>query len=1015
MLKDLLSKRTLTSALLSLLLILASTYSWFAIPVEVMPKDGVPPFLLVRVNTATPQDPRFVEIGVGSAVEGALKTVSRTTSLDSSIDSSGISTSIRFKPKTNLDLATIQITEALAPLDEAGLIDINSVSIIRLNPEAIAIMKISVSNPEGKKLNLNALKEEIRIQFESVKGVAKTEIIAMENPIYELKINSDLLRRNGLSASRFVEFARLQNFSERVGAIYSDLQIVPVSIKNEDISYDYLLDHPLRFDFPSSLASLSNLKIYSKHQSEVVRFNGNDTYFFEIYPKDNANLLNLDKDIHLALAKVTEGSLGHDLKFETVFNQTDELKGAIDDVFSSLLQAMAITFFIVFLFYRKLNQTLIVNLSIPLTLLVTVLLMYLGKTTLNILSLSGLILGIGMVVDNAVLVIDRIDELNSKKKTKKRDAKNIGQAAADVSLALVLSSLTNALIFLPVAFIEGNDGFIDLLRAFQLPIIGSLVASLIVSLLVLPLIKLAWKGPEAAKVEDERNSFSLGMMKKIYRWRNFLSIGCIFLFLFMLDRVSEMNSSDIDLPRDPYINLFVKFTGDLKPEEKRKHFIEWESLLLEAKESLKFKFVISEFDPQNHNGILTFYPIVTDDLDKDLDQLQTRLKTFVNTKKNQIGVRVDVGQLEFQLTSGKAKLDFLIEAASQNSGEKLIGEISKFLEKEPGFSHALLEKDDRAEKEIILVPTPGAFEKSGVSVNQIQQSVSPYLSVLNFGSFSKNGGPIDVRAAIVPAQGGWSLDEVLALPLPLQVGSVRIGELVNPVIQNGYRGIQRRGGKSQIRLSVFLDAPSDKIQEVKTSLSKKMGSFNFPLGMGFARDDSAQRVAEMKKKTNFVVLLSVFLIYLVLAAIFESLFLPLAVVFSIPLALVFGAGGLWLLGESLDVMARLGLVILVGVGVNNAIMLIDMITGLRNEGLPRKEAILLGCAKRMRAVLMTTAIQVISVLPVALGKSKLMGIPYSSLGVVIISGMIFSTIITIVVLPVLYELCDNIDMKLKNN
>jgi HAE1 family hydrophobic/amphiphilic exporter-1 len=1012
MLKDLLSKKTLTSALISVLLIGISIYAWLAIPVEVMPKDGVPPFLMVRVNTATPQDPRLVEVGIGTAVEGALKTVSRTIGISSSIDSSGVSTSLRFKPKTNLDLATIQIGEALGPLDDAGLIDINSVNVIRLNPDAVAVMKLSVSNPFNQKIDLNALRDELRIQLESVKGVAKVEIIAMENPSYELSVDTGLLNKNKISASRFAQLVRPQVFSEKVGSIIQNGNLFPVTMKNQPMSLQFLLDHPLRYDTPVSVSALSTLKVYSRHESEVIHFNGDDTFFFEIFPKDSANLLNLNENMQDALEKIRASPRGSLLKFETIFNQTDELRSSIEEVFASLLQAMIITFAIVLLFYRKLNQTLIVNLSIPLTLLITVLLMYLGKSTLNILTLSGLILGIGMVVDNAVLVIDRIDELNERIKTKLNLRSNAGQAAADVSTALVLSSLTNALIFLPVVFIEGNDSFIDLIRAFQLPILGSLAASLVVSLLILPLIKMKWKGSSSAK-SDGSLTFYLNLMKGLYRWRKPLSIISVFAFLFVLDRVSEMDSTDIDPPRDPYINVFVKFSNEIKTEERKKLFLQWEKDFLKEKGEINFKFALSEFDPRNSTGTLTFYPNKSDDSDHALDNLNKNLRKFVNSQVTQIGVQVDVGQPTFRLSAGRSKLDFLVEAPNQASGDKLVAELRKYLEKENGFVDVVLERDDRAEKQVNLSPNYGALGTSKINLSGVQQAIAPYLSQLTLGHFLKGEESVEVRSVIPSRLGSWSLEQILDLTIPVERGQVRVGDVVSPSFENSSQGIQRKAGKSQIRLFVYLEGATQDLAAIKSSFAKKMAKFSFPLGMGYAQDDSTQRIEEMKRKTNFVILLSVFLIYVVLAAMFESLLLPIAIIFSIPMALVFGAGGLWALGQSLDVMARLGLVILVGVGVNNAIMLIDMIIGLRNEGLARKEAILVGCAKRLRAVFMTTAIQVISVLPVALGKSKLMGIPYASLGIVMISGMIFSTIITIVLLPVLYEACDTLDMKMK--
>jgi HAE1 family hydrophobic/amphiphilic exporter-1 len=179
--------------------------------------------------------------------------------------------------------------------------------------------------------------------------------------------------------------------------------------------------------------------------------------------------------------------------------------------------------------------------------------------------------------------------------------------------------------------------------------------------------------------------------------------------------------------------------------------------------------------------------------------------------------------------------------------------------------------------------------------------------------------------------------------------------------------------------------------------------FRFPPGYGPKKDEANARILEMQKNMIFMITLASLLIYLVLGASFNSLLLPLAVLVTIPGAILSGIFGLWLLSLDLDVMARLSLVILVGIGVNNAIILIDVIQELRLQGFSKCDAVVHGCARRFQAVLMTTAIQVLGVLPVALGNSKIMGIPYASLGITIISGMLLSTVMTLALLPWLYD------------
>lgn len=1016
MLLRLLSKRTLACALASIVLVLISVYSWFAIPIEVMPKENTPPYLMVRVNALSVQDPELLEISLAKNVEGALKTVSHVISVNSSVDTRGLSVSINLKPNSDLDIATIQIYEALGPLSESGNIDINQVSITRLNPDAVAVVKLSIALDSTEKLDFKKLKDELKICFESVSGVAKTDITGMEPSVLEAKISRNILSKNLLEPRYLSQLLNVRNIQEYVGPLKINTEILPVFFKLETSDITRVLNKPLRLENPVSLASIAQIKLHRKQDDEILKLNGSPTFLVEIYPKDATNLFILNDGLQEGVRKFRAGPFGKQVRIDTIFNLTDDLKSAVSEVFSSLYQAMLITFIVVLIFYRSFMQTILINLTIPITLLLTVLFLYASGKSLNILTLSGLILGIGMVVDNAALVLGRVEELRQNLSLKIASS----QAAVDVSLALILSSITNALIFLPIVFIEGGDSFIDLLRAFQMPIIGSVIASLIVALLILPLVRMLWGQFSLTKnisSSAETNDYEvfIPIFKKLHEFRFILAILSIVMFLFCLDRVANMDTADLESPRDSYITANINFSPEIEADERKNIFLNVEKSLLEKKAQLNFRLLLSDFSPESLNGRLTFYPIDRNDKDEELNQLEKRLKEHTSNIPNKSGMSLSVGYSSMQISAGKAKFDLYLEATSQKFAERVFPDIRKSLTTIMGVTDAQLEKDDRAAKQMVLLPKYEVLKSHNINISLLSTTISSYINSVSIDQLKLNGENTILRIRIPSDEKKWTNEEILNLDLKTYEGAFKIRDLVDVAFENIMQNIQRREQKSSVRIVVTADPSLRNQNDTRSEVTSKLNSYSFPSGIKMAVNDSYLRIIEMQKKSQFVIILSVLLIYLVLASMFESIFIPFAIIFSIPLALVFGAGGLWALGKPLDVMARLGLVILVGVGVNSAIILIELIVNLRSQGIPRKDAILIGCAKRFKTVLMTTSIQVISVLPVAMGKAKLMGIPYASLGVVIISGMIFSTLVTLILLPIIYEFCDNLDMTFKRS
>ncbi len=1019
-LESIISKKVFT---LSILVALVTSYSLSSlnkISIEVMPKENTPSFLYIRLDAKEQLDPESVAKTLSLPAEGILKTVPRLLKMNSQTDARGVSFSLTFKPKTNLDLTSQIITENIQGIETQGLISTRSLAITRLNPDASSVLKISFASNEELLDKQKQINDQLKQKLESISGVSKIEFSNTTEPTVIFKTTKKILAERGISPSDFSAKLNFAPIRENLGLIAEGKEATKKNVLFLSESKT-LSDVRKKNVGTRSVVTLSSLtdEVRKNNIESTNRTNGAPAFFIEIFAKETANLFDLRRDILQKLRALKESnSLFKTLQFENVLDKISDLELAISDVFENLWQAILTTFLVVFLFIRKLRQTMLICVTIPMSLIYTVLIMYLNNSSLNILTLSGLILGIGMVVDNAILVVQKLGDFRD---LPAREA--AAKAASQSSLALILSSLTNAIIFLPVAFLEGGDSFTDLLKAFQLPIMASLVASLFVSLIVLPLCFLFSekfrKNQNRNNIPKSRSEPKLSYFAKalgqLYRFRRQGAALVLLLTMISFNWIRDIEATDLESPRDPFTQINFKFSADTTKFERGQFFnsVEKKVLNLATKEK-RIKFIVSEQNTNYESASIVVFPVESDDKDRTLVEIDILMTKFIQENDpHQVGCMVAVGWIAAGMSSATRQYDYIMSGPRSSVIMANISELKKKLVKIPGVIDVLSDAEISGGKKLLLSVNDEKLTRMGLTTSALASQISSL-------SFSQSLAPVFDHEDILSVLFQLDPDEVLSLD-----HFKRIGILVNDKrIPAGELGefrslpvpasVSRAEGLNNARLRVIFDphTPEADYQTANKNVKAVISEHILPPGYGPPKNDSAARIEEMQSKTYFIIALSLFLIYLTLGATLNSAILPFAIIFTAPIALIFGVLGLKLCGMSLDVMARLALVILVGSGVNNAIIFMDLILDLRNQGFSKKEAIIKGLTKRASAVFMTTMIQIIGVLPVALGKAKMMGIPYSSLGIVIIFGMLFSTIVTLVVLPFAYDLCDQIEQKI---
>lgn len=992
--------------------------SWLSIPKEVLPRESVPEFLYVGIEATEPSSVEQMETLLGLPLEGLVKTLPGLRKYNTSVTARGVSLSLTFRPRTSIDEVSFQLTEGLQSMADLGLLDMRKVSINQLNPEAVAVMKLSM-RPQHIRNPVKVIGEDLRGLIEAIPQVSKVEVIGLEPRVLQINVRPKELQALGVSPAQLLAKVRTEAVRESVGDLLIDGSDISLSVllRSEKMALPELLNKSIS---PSSmkLGLLAPIEVRSKQHHEVYHDSGEFAVFLEVFHREGANLFELNNEISQLIAKLPERSDDlSQLHIHPIFDRTEDLKNGISEVFSALGQAMVISFLVVLLFLRHFGLTLLVCLSIPLSLLLTVMIMHFQGSSLNLLSLSGLILSVGMVVDNAVIVIENIQKKRAQYQSFLHAA---AEGAAEMAPALLMSTLSTITIFIPAAFVEGGDSFTDILKAFQLPMIAALISGYVISLLFVP-IAASWITikPEyersMSQFQDRVFRMSSPLFRFAYDQRWLCLTFGILASLAGLNWIKGVELVDLDPPRDPFVQIQVNYGAEVATLERRVAYLALEKKFLAAREELGFRVLLSEFNPQGNYGQFSFYPKQRIPQDEDLDALQLRVRDYARTFTLAVGERLDLGDgFAGQLSLPRQTFRFSGPRISRML--ELQTELGRQIEKIENVSRVKTELEDRGQRALVFVPNTTSLRRSGLDLAGVTSQLASRSSSVTVTGLNLNGEPAVLRVAVRDDE-KQGLDSILGFRLKNPDGNeILLGDLgefrTDYFLQQG----SRRQGISHTQMTVQFASglTSKELNQARAQVSQLVQSYDYPTGYGL-QDASGVDFTELNQKSQFLIGFAVFLIFLFLGALYESFLAPIAILFTVPVSLIFGVCGLRALGMPLDVMGRFSLLILTGVAINASIILVDVIRQFQREGLSLRLAIQRGCAERLMAVLMSTAVQVLGVLPIALGNAKIMGIPYSSLGVTIISGVLFSTLMTLIVLPAVYSILDSFEKSLSRS
>lgn len=989
----------------------------FKIPLVLQPDVNFP-FLEVNVPYPNASPAQIVE-SIAKPIEEALTTVPHVQRMSSNARADGAWIGLAFAWGHDVDWLRTEVRDKIERIRGELPGDVDRIQVQTWGTNDFPVIEGSVASPIDLRNAQEFVNARIRRPLQRVPGVADVEIWGSQPREVEIYLRLADVQRHGVDVG---------SLFRRLNAANVDVSLGP--LVNAGSRYQALRRGTLRSlkeieDFPVNdrgvrLSEVADIQFDVPRSDFGRHLNGEYAIGFGVRKTSQANTV---ETVRAARKKIEEMNADPALKgskLKVWFDAGEEIERSLWGLLESGFVGAWLSVAVLYVFLRRLSPTLAIGAAIPISMIAAVGFLYLLGMTLNILSMMGLMLASGMLVDNAVVVLESIYQHRERGEGLVEAALN---GTRSVLVAVIASTLTTIIIFVPLVFGKQTQ-YSVWLGDTGASIMLSLIFSLFVSVTCIPLYAarfLSVPALEAARGDGggagRLAAVSAWVSRSVERYgrsvmwclRHRFLVGALivpgifYASMLLLQKIPD-NSPDAQDLQD--LNVSYEFTENYHYKKIERDFVApVEQHLLRNKEQFRIKDISSFYG--NNRAFTRVY------FDKQRLNIETLKKVREQISKSLPvipGAQINLGRQE----GGENQTWLSVNLYGEDS-ERLIElsrEARNRLKKLPGFVEVFTDAD-RGQKEVQVRINRELARKYGVSPQSVAESLGIVLRGQQVRGFRTAEGQIDIWMRLRPGD-REDMEDLRAMI----VGAGRDGrpirlEQVARLDLQSSAGVIRREDR---RTYTWLEANygGEKRDEGKKALEDVMKGLPFPEGYGWSFGFWTQREEADDKQFLFDMLLALFMVYLVMACLFESLVHPFAIMLSLPFGLCGVAWMLWATATPFNIMAKIGLLVLVGVVVNNGIVLVDHINQLRMKGMARPEAVLAGCYERLRPIGMTTVTTVVGLIPLAAGNSGLFDLRYFPLARTVMGGLIVSTVLTLIVLPTYYTIFDDFASWLKS-
>ena len=992
-------KRPITTLMFFLCFVVLGGASTRLLPLEYFPEVQFPGiFIQIPYQGASAEE---VERLVTRPIEEVLSTLSGIKRFRSETNGDGAFIMLFFGWDQNAAIKGIEAREKIDAIRHQLPSDLQRLFVFtgRTTDQPMLQVRIS-SDAVDLSRAYELLDRRLKRAIESVPGVSKVELGGVDPLQVEIQLDAGRIASHGIRLEELSSVLARQNFSVSAGLIHDGNQRLRVKPMGEWKTLDEIRHLPVN-NRGLVLSDIAAVTIAHPEREVGRHLDMKDAIALQVSRESGANLVETTAAVMKRIQEVGKSAEFQGIQMFVMDNQAEGVVQSLKDISLSGAIGFLFAILVLYIFLRNWWVTLIVSTAVPFALLMTMAYMYLTGLTLNILSMMGLMLAIGMLVDNAVVVSESIFKEESESNAPRRQA--IIAGIRHVGLAVVTGTITTVIVFLP-NIIGEKINITVFLSHVATTITVSLFASLFIALTIIPLLlyKLPIKirsnnSPWLQKLTD-RYARMLGWTVKHPIWTFGFALlilaSAALPFTFVKKEMFEESSQN-------RIRINFQVNGNYTVDRVESAVMPIEQFLLDNKDRFDIDSVYSYF-VTNEAGTTI---ILNEQRKTKLSAIEIRELIQKEAPQFALGKMI-FGRERF---GGGEDMRVLLTGDSTEKLTELSYELAHLLRNLEGFTEVRSEAGS-GETEIQVRINRERAQSLGLSPDSIARTISIAMRGQPLRTMRTRLGETKVQL-IFNKENRKKLSDLELLPLFLPNGEfVPLSSVADIHMQRSFERIIREErlttiGVTAVAAGLSGDEVQKKIKPVLELLKLPPG-YSVGFGGGFDREDEANRVFAQN------MLLALMMIYVVMAAMFESLIFPSAVIFSIFYAIV---GVFWFFfatGTTLSIMANIGILVLMGVVVNNGIVLIDHINQLRQQGMERGEAIVNAGRDRLRPILMTTATTVLGLLPLCFGDTTIGGDegspPYYPMARAVVGGLTFSTFITLLILPTIYVGLDNL-------
>jgi HAE1 family hydrophobic/amphiphilic exporter-1 len=977
---------------------------------DLLPDISIPAVIVITPDPGA--SPEIVDGQVTLPMVNALEGVGGVDTVQSTSSQGASLVIVLFKDGIDLKAAQQDVNTAVARARPFLPAQAPASTVQTFSTNSIPILEYAVSADEPLGDLAGQLRAQALPKLKGLSGVSSVVITGAPTEEVDVTLDPVKLASHGVTAAQVASALQQASIVQSVGSLKLGSATIPLQVSGSLTSLDQIRNIAVippsagrTAPAPVTVAQLGTAQLVSVPADTITRTDGKLTIGLQVVKGPNANTVTVANEVKGALPGI-ETAIGHGVQMAPLRDQATPITQAIGDILREGLLGAIFAVLVIFAFLRSGRATVVAAVSIPLSLMVALIVLWWQGITLNILTLGGMMVAIGRVVDDSIVVLENISRHVSEGE-KPLVAAYTG--AREITTAVASSTLTTVAVFLPIAFLTGIAG--SFFRPFALTVVVALVASLVVAVTVVPL--LASRLLPAITAEGAERRLKYNWMQGVYvpviRWatgHRLITLGVAALvFAASMALIPLLRVNLLDQSSSPNFPVAITMPENSTLAQTDAETQKVETLIRGIQGISAYQATVGGIsDPFAPPGTVPANPTQAQILVLvDAGQYNTAFNGVTRALKGYAGpAKVEVGQAQNSSNSGSSQMQVDVRAADPATLQAANDTVFIALSNVNGVA-GLKSNLVASKPQYQLVPTD-KLSASGLTVQQLALIVAQDVNGLVATQAILPQGPVSVRVQLPPGTADTA-DSLARIPIPTLTGVVPLSTLATIQAFSGPQSVNRVNGDRDATITGTITG--NNTNAVQADVSKALARVALPPGATISTGGVFAQLSTVLTQFVLALLAAIALVYLIMVATFRSLIKPLVLLVSIPFAATGAIIALVATNTSLSLPGLIGILMLTGIVVTNAIVLLDLVEQYRDRGLNLHDALIEGGRHRLRPILMTALATMLALAPLAVtgGGGGVGGAFISApLAIVVIGGLFTSTLLTLVLVPVLYSL-----------